>query len=130
MDVPFDYVPIATWTAIETNSAIVVACLMTLKPFLSRHLPMLLGSSGPGDSSGEKEHVDAGHRILTIGSKPTRIPQRRSWEVFHSRTGPEETDLEDAGHQPMESDATLEAVKGSVSSASKCMEDTTTIPNG
>lgn len=69
VDVPFDYIPIATWTSIETNVLVVVACLMTMKPLLLRAWPNLLGSSGRlGGNNTSNNHV------LTIGSKPLRAP--------------------------------------------------------
>ncbi len=47
---PLDYfynmAPIGYWTMVETNGAIVCACLMTLKPFVVRVFPRVFGSSG------------------------------------------------------------------------------------
>jgi hypothetical protein len=99
VDVPFEYVPIATWTSIETNVTVVIACLMTMKPLLSKFFPNLLGGYQQQSSGGEQPEG----RVLTIGSKPSRAPlgsHRQSWNVFQGRhsllePGPEEMkDLE------------------------------------
>jgi hypothetical protein len=44
-DISWDNVPIAYWTAIESNVGIVCACLPSLKRLLLRFLPILLNSS-------------------------------------------------------------------------------------
>ncbi|KAK4209447.1 hypothetical protein QBC37DRAFT_256783, partial [Rhypophila decipiens] len=63
-------------TAVEVNGAIVVACVMTLKPFLVRHFPSLL-NSGRGSSSSSSSN-SAGENIMgrppTIGSRPSKMP--------------------------------------------------------
>ncbi|KXX79884.1 hypothetical protein MMYC01_203761 [Madurella mycetomatis] len=62
------------WTLLEAHTGIVVACLMTLKPFVAKHFPNLIGRS----QNGNGEWNDAGNgssseRPLTIGSKPARV---------------------------------------------------------
>lgn len=56
------------------HTAIVVACIMTLKPLVTKFFPNLLTprSSG-GDSTTEPSAVSGG-LPLTIGSKPSRQP--------------------------------------------------------
>jgi hypothetical protein len=44
-DVSWDNVPIAYWTAIESNVGIVCACLPSLKQLLLRFIPILMHSS-------------------------------------------------------------------------------------
>ncbi|KAF3809640.1 hypothetical protein GCG54_00012927 [Colletotrichum gloeosporioides] len=69
-DPTFDSPGIAEWSIIELNTAIVCACLITLKPLARRFFPRLLGSTnhdvgkerGPG--SGPGDGVPA-----TVGSK-------------------------------------------------------------
>ncbi|KAK1854651.1 hypothetical protein CCHR01_02692 [Colletotrichum chrysophilum] len=69
-DPTFDSPGIAEWSIIELNTAIVCACLITLKPLARRFFPRLLGSTnhdvgrerGPGSGSGDG--VPA-----TVGSK-------------------------------------------------------------
>ncbi len=42
-DFTFADLGLVYWTCVETNTAIVVACCMTLKPFVTRYLSCLLG---------------------------------------------------------------------------------------
>jgi hypothetical protein len=49
-DVSWDNVPIADWTAVECNIGIMCACLPTLKPLLSRFLPVLMHSNSNNHS--------------------------------------------------------------------------------
>src|SRR4051812_46574421 len=58
------------WTVIEVNTAIVVACIMTLKPLVSKVLPGLLDSHGPSTETS----IISSDPPLTIGSKPSRNP--------------------------------------------------------
>ncbi|KAM7194637.1 hypothetical protein V8F20_007829 [Naviculisporaceae sp. PSN 640] len=78
-------------TAVEINGAIVVACVMTLKPFFVRHFPALIISGrssnststtnglGSGSRSGRQQQGRRGSenvmgRPPTIGSRPTKGP--------------------------------------------------------
>jgi len=54
MDVTWDVAALAMWSAIELNVAIVCACLMVMKPMISRLFPGLF-SRGLGD---ENHHLD------------------------------------------------------------------------
>ncbi|KAK4454220.1 hypothetical protein QBC34DRAFT_471045 [Podospora aff. communis PSN243] len=58
------------WTVIEVNTAIVVACIMTLKPLVSRIFPVLLDSRRPSVETS----ITSSDPPLTIGSKPSRNP--------------------------------------------------------
>ena len=51
-DVTWDNVPIAEWTAVESNIGIMCACLPTLKPLLLRVFPRLVYSSFVGNPTG------------------------------------------------------------------------------
>ncbi|OIW30360.1 hypothetical protein CONLIGDRAFT_366305 [Coniochaeta ligniaria NRRL 30616] len=104
-DFTYDNTTLMYWTCIEVNTAIVCACVMTLKPLMNRYLPSLVRSrmSAP---SGNTDAVDSGgHRPLTIGSRPVRKGQanRRSWLVLPDRMdtdalmGGEEEELELVG---------------------------------
>ncbi|KAK3382149.1 hypothetical protein B0T24DRAFT_518844 [Lasiosphaeria ovina] len=57
-------------TVVEINGAIVCACVMTLKPFVARYLPGLLGGGGSGGSGGDN-HINNTLAPPTIGSRPT-----------------------------------------------------------
>ncbi|KAK0732010.1 hypothetical protein B0H67DRAFT_566439 [Lasiosphaeris hirsuta] len=58
-------------TAVEVNGAIVCACIMTLKPLVTKLFPGLLGSRGSQNPAGS----DNSHRgPPTIGSKPSKAP--------------------------------------------------------
>jgi hypothetical protein len=71
-DTTWDNVPIAIWTCVEVNVAIVCACLMTIKPLIVKLLPKIFlernvrGFERQG--SGERSP-----RQLTIGSKPVQL---------------------------------------------------------
>lgn len=87
VDFTYDNTTLTYWTCIEVNTAIVCACVMTLKPLINRYLPSLVRSrmSAP---SGNTDAVDSGGiRPLTIGSRPVRKGQakRRSWLVLPDR---------------------------------------------
>ncbi|KAK0643924.1 hypothetical protein B0T16DRAFT_190937 [Cercophora newfieldiana] len=73
------------WTIIEVNTAIVVACIMTLKPLVSKIFPGLLDSRGPSTESS----MVSSDLPLTIGSKPSRNPlsppRPESWMDFPGR---------------------------------------------
>ncbi|KAH6855994.1 hypothetical protein B0I37DRAFT_442742 [Chaetomium sp. MPI-CAGE-AT-0009] len=75
---------LAYWTFVEVNTAIVVACAMTLRPLVTRFFPRLLfdsrggggGSSGDGVGGGGGSSGAASGGFgppLTIGSKPSRL---------------------------------------------------------
>ncbi|KAK3352234.1 hypothetical protein B0T25DRAFT_180132 [Lasiosphaeria hispida] len=59
------------WTILEINTPIVVACIMTLKPLVSKFFPGLL-EARRSEVAGESEASSG--PPLTIGSKPSRNP--------------------------------------------------------
>ncbi|KAK3329169.1 hypothetical protein B0H66DRAFT_15054 [Apodospora peruviana] len=61
-------------TAVEVNGAIVVACVMTLKPFVVKHLPGLLTSRGTRSSSNGGSPNTMVGGPPTIGSRPSKAP--------------------------------------------------------
>ncbi|KAL2267317.1 hypothetical protein VTJ83DRAFT_4594 [Remersonia thermophila] len=85
VDPDFTYSPakLTYWTIIESHTAIVVACAMTLKPLAAKFFPGLLGvrrgsnGNGPAGAGGDS-FKDDGSGLggsdppLTIGSRPTR----------------------------------------------------------
>ncbi|KAK7749659.1 hypothetical protein SLS53_000237 [Cytospora paraplurivora] len=83
-DYTFTGVTVAYWSLIEVNTAIVVSCIMTFKPLLTR----VLASSARQKSRTQvppAEHSDAAQSIRppTIGSEPTRgrgvVARKQSW---------------------------------------------------
>lgn len=97
------------WTVIEVNTAIVVACIMTLKPLVGRVFPGLLDSR-PRGSMIDPSIISSGPP-LTIGSKPSRNPlspvNRESWIEISGPSGDGdvmlrdiETGVEDTNDQP------------------------------
>lgn len=84
-------------TCIEVNTALVCACVMTLKPLINRHLPSLVRSrrsmSAPSGAVGH-----GGLRPPTIGSIPMikGDKRRRSWLVLPDRM---ETDVMMVGEE-------------------------------
>lgn len=89
-DFTYDNIRLDYWTCIEVNTAIVCACVMTLKPLINRYLPSLVRSrmSAPSGNSNGLDPAGGGVRPPTIGSRPVRRPQdkgRRSWLVLPDR---------------------------------------------
>lgn len=71
-------VSIACWTMAEVNLAVICACLITIKPLLSRMFPGLLGSSSADAhrrTRGEEEPRE------TIGRAPRRLNR---WDTLDS----------------------------------------------
>ena len=88
------------WTCIEVNTALVCACVMTLKPLIGRYLPSLVRSrrsvsGAPSDAVGP----DGRTRPATIGSRPLRRggqqSRRRSWLVLPDRMGTDAMTVEE-----------------------------------
>ena len=69
MDASYDNVSTAYWTCVETNITVVIACVMTLKPLVSRAFPSLFRESS---NSYVRQPSDPQARVLTIGSRPVR----------------------------------------------------------
>lgn len=90
-DLTFDDTPLTYWTCIEVNTAIVCACVMTLKPLISRHLPSLVRSRVSAPSRTNGHALGGGLKPPTIGSRPVRSRgrdrsrRRRSWLVLPDR---------------------------------------------
>jgi hypothetical protein len=51
-DPPWAAVSISTWANVETNLAIIIACIPTLRPLVAKFWPRLLESSSEGDVEG------------------------------------------------------------------------------
>jgi hypothetical protein len=81
-DSTYDNFGIAIWTVIEVNSAIIGACLPTLKPLITKLFPRLLSS---GRSNGQTYNTHSYYRHGT-GADGTRVT------TSNRRTG---TGLED-----------------------------------
>lgn len=70
-DFSFDNTVISYWTCVEVSFAIICACMMTLKPLLTRLFPKLLEERPlPSDPEQLAAH--------SIGGRPMRIVARRS----------------------------------------------------
>ncbi|KAK3943360.1 hypothetical protein QBC46DRAFT_377642 [Diplogelasinospora grovesii] len=93
-DPDFTYNPTLTyWTALEIHTAIVIACVMTLKPLITKFLPGLLDPRSRVCKSGEVSAASS-DPPLTIGSRPSRnvlglggvevAPRRGSWVEGHA----------------------------------------------
>ncbi|KAK3942513.1 hypothetical protein QBC46DRAFT_72177 [Diplogelasinospora grovesii] len=92
-DFTYDNVAISYLTVIEVNAAIACACMMTLKPLISKIFPRLFwGTSSRPDSppkdveAAAAAAAAAGGRPLTIGSKPSRAAQKRPSSSWTTRT--------------------------------------------
>lgn len=94
-DVTYTGTELTYWTVVEVHTAIVVACVMTLKPLVAKFTPCLL--FGGGDSTKSDSSAATSEPPLTIGSRPLRNglgqPRPDSWmeigggNVDHTNTG-------------------------------------------
>ncbi|KAK5658378.1 hypothetical protein OQA88_2354 [Cercophora sp. LCS_1] len=79
LDFTWNTVKLTHWTIIECNTAIVIGCIMTLKPLISKMFPNLLETRCSRMGSSDVTNSPP----LTIGSKPSRNPfsppRRDSW---------------------------------------------------
>jgi len=74
-------------TAIEINGAIVVSCIMTLKPLITRFFPNFLGSSSLRRGSNANDGGLDTNKPPTIGSKPMKALVNPDIEI-HSSSSP------------------------------------------
>ncbi|KAK3319163.1 hypothetical protein B0H66DRAFT_258056 [Apodospora peruviana] len=72
MDFTYSGTELTYWTVIEIHTAIIIACIMTLKPFAKRYFPRFLSISG--NSTKDESSASSGDVPLTIGSRPLRNP--------------------------------------------------------
>lgn len=80
-DWTYDGLAIEFWSMVEVNTGIVCACVMTMKPLLSRLVP---GSTRKGESTQDAFNGPLHHSVHppTIGSKPSRamtVVKKQSW---------------------------------------------------
>jgi len=66
MDITYNGTNLTYWTVIEVHTAIVIACLMTLKPLANKLFPGFLNDNNNESSSASSDPP------LTIGSRPLR----------------------------------------------------------
>ncbi len=75
-DPSWDSIGMTHWNVVEVNVAIVCACLMTVKPLVSKLWPQLLEPSTSGEghtNSTKEEHSDTSPSgSLGRGSRPPR----------------------------------------------------------
>lgn len=89
IDFTYDNTSLQYWTCIEVNTAIVCACVMTLKPLINRHFPSIVRSRPTNTLPSSDPALDSGGvRPPTIGSRPVRKgPKRKtSWLALPDRT--------------------------------------------
>ena len=92
-DVTWDNVGAATWSAVELNTAIICACLPTLKPIIDFVFPRLLGAHS-GIRSRNSAPIQVSRQVQRryegLGSSPlpnrTKQDSKYEWEI----TGPHE----------------------------------------
>lgn len=87
-DTTRDATAIAQWSVIELNTAIVCACLITLKPLATRFCPRFLGSlSKDGDRRGAAGSNENEAAPATVGSKQSgRLKPPISRDASEART--------------------------------------------
>jgi len=75
-DFTYATVELGYLTSVEVNGAIICASVMTLKPFVARFFPGLLGSLQSGGLSDPNRDSDPGgaRGPPTIGSMPSKMP--------------------------------------------------------
>ncbi len=71
IDFTYSSVPVLYWTLVETNAAIVCACLMTLRPLLCRWLPKVFA---PYPNSDQSDLVVDQSEAADLRSTPSRQP--------------------------------------------------------
>lgn len=106
------------WTIIEINIAIVVSCVMTFKPLMTKVFPGLLDSR----MSSDDPSLASSGPPLTIGSKPSRNPlspaQHDSWIEIPGQIDRGDTMLRDLEAGPTEFDPKPRLSTGAPSSES------------
>ncbi|KAK3693354.1 hypothetical protein B0T22DRAFT_496179 [Podospora appendiculata] len=70
-DFTFSAAELSYLTAVEVNGVIIVACVMTLKPFIAKFFPGWLRSRSSSSGSSNRRDTLA---PPTIGSKPSKVP--------------------------------------------------------
>ena len=94
----YSMAPLSCWTMVETNGAIVCACLMTLKPFVVSVFPRIFSTSGSSSGVTKPGSDRWAPFPPTIGTKDPKSPR-------HMR----ETSLDELHHgQTTTFDAALE----------------------
>ncbi|KAI4733747.1 hypothetical protein E4T50_15699 [Aureobasidium sp. EXF-12298] len=114
-DITYDGAVTLCWTIVETNVAIICACLPLLRPFIARMIPGFYGGSGM--RSGNSYTMA---QPTTTEDSPSRkplsshVPERmrpRSWVGIETVIGQGDGQTAAAGiHKQMEVDITTEAV--------------------
>lgn len=74
-DFTYSSVPVYIWAPLEPGMALIVACGVTLKPYLSRLMAGVNRVTGRNSSGQSRETANS--NVLTIGSKPFRIRPKR-----------------------------------------------------
>ncbi|KAK3356750.1 hypothetical protein B0T25DRAFT_138716 [Lasiosphaeria hispida] len=73
------------WTLIEGNTGIAVACIMTLKPLVSKLFPNLLEPSENANPDQSNTGFETNsERPFTVGSRPARVLFAASWASSRS----------------------------------------------
>ncbi|KAK3988482.1 hypothetical protein QBC44DRAFT_100031 [Cladorrhinum sp. PSN332] len=83
-DTTYNNTTLNHWTVLEVHTAIIVSCLMTLKPLASKFFPNMLTPRVPASDSSNPSAAAAGslgvgEAQLTIGSRPVRNQKPADW---------------------------------------------------
>jgi hypothetical protein len=108
VDFTWDYAVPGYWTTIETNFAIICACVMTLRPLIAKLFP---GLTEERLSSGDGEDCIGG-TPQTIGTKPMRTPP-----------GHQETSIDGSLDIDLDGDISGEAGQDRIARAPKRMDE-------
>jgi hypothetical protein len=103
------------WTIVETNVAIICACLPLLRPFIARMIPGFCGGSGLRSGNSYPMAQPTTTEDSPVGKpRSSHIPERmrpRSWVGIETFIGQGDGQTAAAGiHKQMEVDITTEAV--------------------
>jgi hypothetical protein len=103
------------WTIVETNVAIICACLPLLRPFIARMIPGFCGGSGLRSGNSYPMAQPTTTEESPVGKpRSSHIPERmrpRSWVGIETVIGQGDGQTAAAGiHKQMEVDITTEAV--------------------
>ncbi|KAH0011467.1 hypothetical protein KCU78_g10014, partial [Aureobasidium melanogenum] len=113
-DTTYDGAVTLCWTIVETNIAIICACLPLLRPFIARMIPGFCGGSGLRSNSYPMAQPTTSDDSPRGKPRSSHVPERmrpRSWVGIETVIGQGDGQTASAGiHKQMEVDITTEAV--------------------
>ncbi|THX70775.1 hypothetical protein D6D08_05672 [Aureobasidium pullulans] len=113
-DITYDGAVTLCWTLVETNVAIICACLPLLRPFIARMIPGFCGRSGLRSTNSYPMVQPTTTDDATGKPRSSHVPERmrpRSWVGIETVIGHGSEQTSGVGiHKQMDVDITMEAV--------------------